>query len=130
MGVNKTVTHRVVTFGDRAADFAAKHIGSWAFLIVFNFLMFIWIITNLEVGPKAFDPLPFIGLNLILSWLAGIQAPVIMISQNRQEALQKEMLQDMVAIGSATYELTSAIKQLLVDQSTVIKELDILEGDE
>lgn len=74
------------TFGERLSDVMAEFGGSWAFLIVFALLMGVWITANALLGEKgAFDPFPFILLNLILSCLAAIQAPVIMMSQRRQE---------------------------------------------
>ncbi|MGG1948963.1 DUF1003 domain-containing protein [Trinickia sp. NRRL B-1857] len=78
------------TLGQRAADLAAKHIGSWAFLIAFNIFVTSWCVVNALLGGRAFDPYPFILLNLVFSWLAGVQAPVIMISQNRQEEVGRE----------------------------------------
>jgi len=78
------------TVGQRAADLAAKHIGSWAFLIGFNAFVGAWCAVNGFLGGRAFDPYPFILLNLVFSWLAGVQAPVIMISQNRQEEIGRE----------------------------------------
>jgi len=76
-----------VTSGERLADRVAAFGGSWRFIILFVVVLLAWISVNsvvLVVGP--FDPYPFIFLNLILSCLAAIQAPVIMMSQNRQEA--------------------------------------------
>ncbi|KVC81372.1 DUF1003 domain-containing protein [Burkholderia ubonensis] len=78
------------TIGQRAADAVAASVGSWTFLIAFNIGMAVWCAVNLALGSAAFDPAPFIGLNLLLSWLAGVQAPVIMISQNRQEEIGRE----------------------------------------
>ncbi|MEI6578642.1 MAG: DUF1003 domain-containing protein [Eubacteriales bacterium] len=73
------------TLGQRAADKLAKGAGSWGFIIVFFIVLLIWITTNAILLTKPFDPYPFILMNLILSCLAAIQAPVIMMSQNRQE---------------------------------------------
>ncbi len=74
------------TFGQRLSDHLASFGGSWAFLIAFAVVMSIWILINLVMGEKqAFDAYPFILLNLILSCLAAIQAPIIMMSQKRQE---------------------------------------------
>jgi CRP/FNR family cyclic AMP-dependent transcriptional regulator len=73
------------TFGDRLADRIARFGGSWAFLIWFAVTLFLWMAVNsLESIWHTFDPFPFIFLNLVLSCLAAIQAPVIMMSQNRQ----------------------------------------------
>jgi uncharacterized membrane protein len=75
------------TFGERLSDELASFGGSWAFLMAFFILLAGWIAYNLLIGDaKAFDAYPFILLNLILSCLAAIQAPIIMMSQKRQEA--------------------------------------------
>ena len=75
------------TFGERMADKIAKFGGSWAFLISFAFFLAIWIgVNSLVLVTRPPDPYPYIFLNLILSCLAAIQAPIIMMSQNRQEA--------------------------------------------
>lgn len=74
-----------LTFGDKAADFLAKFAGSWLFIISFCVFLAGWIVLNLHFIANPFDPYPFILLNLILSCLASVQAPLIMMSQNRQE---------------------------------------------
>ncbi|MDO5368869.1 DUF1003 domain-containing protein [Paracoccus sp. (in: a-proteobacteria)] len=74
-----------LTFGQRLADGVARFGGSWPFILWFAGLLLLWIVGNkLLLGRAAFGPYPFIFLNLILSMLAAIQAPVIMMSQNRQ----------------------------------------------
>ena len=78
------------TFGQRIADKIADFGGSWTFIISFLALLFSWIGINLYLLTRPFDPYPFILLNLILSSIAALQAPVIMMSQNRQE--QKDRL--------------------------------------
>ncbi|MBQ6896499.1 MAG: DUF1003 domain-containing protein [Oscillospiraceae bacterium] len=74
-----------LSFGDKAADFLAKFAGSWLFIISFCLFLTGWIVINLYLMKRPFDPYPFILLNLILSCLASVQAPLIMMSQNRQE---------------------------------------------
>jgi len=79
------------TFGQRLADKIASFGGSWTFIIIFGVFILIWISSNiLFLVNKGFDPYPFILLNLILSCLAALQAPVIMMSQNRQEEKDRE----------------------------------------
>ena len=79
------------TFGQRIADKVADFGGSWTFIISFGVFLLIWISINLFwLANKGFDPYPFILLNLILSSLAALQAPVIMMSQNRQEDKDRE----------------------------------------
>lgn len=82
------------TFGDRAADKIAKFAGSWTFIIIFITILAIWMLINTKMGSKAFDPYPFILLNLLLSCLAAIQAPLIMMSQNRQEKKDRQRAED------------------------------------
>ncbi len=77
------------TFGERAADVIAAFGGSWIFIMMFFTFLISWAFLNTEfLGPRAeaFDPYPYVFLNLILSMLAAIQAPIIMMSQNRQSA--------------------------------------------
>ena len=75
------------TLGERLSDILASFGGSWSFLIVFAFFLAAWMAFNsYEAGPASFDPYPYILLNLILSTIAAIQAPIIMMSQKRQEA--------------------------------------------
>jgi len=81
----------MLTFGQRVADRVATFGGSWTFIIIFGFILVVWMTVNsyalralLQWGKKPFDEYPFILLNLVLSTLAALQAPVIMMSQNRQ----------------------------------------------
>jgi uncharacterized membrane protein len=81
----------VATLGQKVADKVATFGGSWTFIISFGVFIFIWITINvIWLANKAFDPYPFILLNLMLSCLAALQAPVIMMSQNRQEDKDRE----------------------------------------
>ena len=73
------------TLGQRAADAIAKFAGSWAFIFSFMGVLLLWMVVNTILAADAFDPFPFILLNLVLSCVAAIQAPLIMMSQNRQE---------------------------------------------
>jgi CRP/FNR family transcriptional regulator, cyclic AMP receptor protein len=73
------------TLGERVADMVARFGGSWTFIITFAFVLSIYVTINAMLRGKAWDPYPFILLNLFLSMLAAIQAPVIMMSQNRQD---------------------------------------------
>jgi uncharacterized membrane protein len=80
-----------LSVGQRLADRIAEFGGSWAFISIFLFFILLWILTNVYLlVAKPFDPYPFILLNLILSCVAAMQAPVIMMSQNRQEEKDRE----------------------------------------
>jgi CRP/FNR family cyclic AMP-dependent transcriptional regulator len=79
------VIEEEMSFGDRVADTVARFGGSWTFIILFGVVLFLYAATNTVLKGRAWDPYPFILLNLFLSMLAAIQAPVIMMSQNRQD---------------------------------------------
>ena len=79
-----------LSLGQRASDAVAKFAGSWAFIFSFIAVMVIWMVLNVILASRAFDAYPFILLNLVLSCIAAVQAPLIMMSQNRQEAKDRE----------------------------------------
>jgi len=79
------VIEKDATFGERIADTVAGFGGSWTFIITFAILMAVYMVLDSTLGKRAWDPYPYILLNLFLSMLAAIQAPVIMMSQNRQD---------------------------------------------
>lgn len=84
---NVNVEHEeAMTFGERLADRVASFGGSWTFLMSFAAILVLWVALNSLMLAQGFDPYPYILLNLFLSMLAAIQAPVIMMSQNRQAA--------------------------------------------
>lgn len=84
-----------LTFGERLADKVADFGGSWTFIIIFALIIFGWIVLNSFILYKQpFDPYPYILLNLMLSCLAALQAPVIMMSQNRQETKDRQRAQN------------------------------------
>ena len=83
------------TFGERLSDKIASFGGSWRFIIIFGSILFIWIgINSYFLLSQPFDPYPFILLNLILSCVAAIQAPIIMMSQNRQETRDRKRAEE------------------------------------
>jgi uncharacterized membrane protein len=75
-----------LTPGEHLADHVADFGGSWTFITLFGAVLVVWMAANVLLATRAFDPYPFILLNLVLSCLAAVQAPIIMMSQNRQEA--------------------------------------------
>lgn len=84
---NTNVEHdQALTFGEKLADRVASFGGSWTFMIIFAAVLLFWVVLNSLMLSKGFDPYPYILLNLFLSMLASIQAPIIMMSQNRQAA--------------------------------------------
>ncbi|MDP2454532.1 MULTISPECIES: DUF1003 domain-containing protein [unclassified Kaistella] len=79
------------TYGEKLSDKVAELGGSWKFIIIFGVLLMIWILYNTEIKyNKSFDPYPYILLNLILSCIAAVQAPIIMMSQNRKEVKDRK----------------------------------------
>jgi uncharacterized membrane protein len=88
--IDETIEKKL-TLGQKLADRIAEFGGSWAFISLFTLFIFLWISTNVYLlVARPFDPYPFILLNLILSCIAAVQAPVIMMSQNRQEEKDRE----------------------------------------
>lgn len=81
---NKPAFKANLTFSQRMSDKLTKWAGSWAFIFLILIIMLVWILMNIYfVGQRKFDPYPFILLNIVLSTLAALQAPVILMSQNR-----------------------------------------------
>lgn len=99
---SKNINEKSDTFGQVAADFLAKFAGSWTFIIVFIAILAGWIIVNNMLNNTAFDPYPFILMNLILSCTAAIQAPLIMMSQNRQEEKDRRRAENDYAVNLKT----------------------------
>lgn len=120
-----------LSFGARAADGIAKFAGSWTFILIFLLCLVSWIILNALMMSRAVDPYPFILLNLILSCIAAIQAPVIMMSQNRQE--EKDRLRSLndyktnLKSEIIIEDLHQKIDQLLANQARLEESLHRLE---
>ena len=120
------------TLGQRAADTIAKFAGSWAFIFSFAGVLVLWMVINAILATKAFDPYPFILLNLVLSCVAAIQAPLIMMSQNRQEEKDRHraendykvnlkteiMIEDLYDKVNAILAKQSQIEKLLAEEKT------------
>ena len=90
------------TVGQRAADRIAKFAGSWAFIFSFTAVLILWMVGNVLLAKHAFDPYPFILLNLVLSCVAAIQAPLIMMSQNRQEEKDRRRAENYYKVNLKT----------------------------
>jgi uncharacterized membrane protein len=105
-----------LTIGQRTADKIATFGGSWTFIISFFTILAVWIAFNVyALHNKGFDPYPFILLNLILSCLASIQAPIIMMSQNRQEEKDRERAEwDLKINEKAESEIRVISKKLSI----------------
>jgi uncharacterized membrane protein len=132
-----------LSFGQRTADKVARFGGSWKFIIWFGLVLLVWIIINLLLpGKERWDPYPFILLNLLLSCLAAIQAPIIMMSQNRQEEKDRQRNENDYMVNlKAEIEIKTLhqkmdlliqeqFKQLIETQAEQIKLLQSLVRDE
>jgi uncharacterized membrane protein len=119
-----------MSFGDRLADSVARFGGSWAFILSFGFVLVVYSSLNVLLREKAWDPYPFILLNLFLSMLAAIQAPVIMMSQNRQDSkdrLRSEL--DFDVNRRAEAEIQSLSKKLNLLDEKIADIQDLLRGN-
>lgn len=115
------------TLGQRAADAIAKFAGSWAFIFSFTAVLILWMIINALLATKAFDPYPFILLNLVLSCVAAIQAPLIMMSQNRQEEKDRRRAENDYKVNLKTEimieDLYDKVNVILAKQLALEKHL-------
>ena len=115
------------TVGQRAADQIAKFAGSWAFIFSFTGVLIAWMVINGLLASRAFDPYPFILLNLVLSCVAAIQAPLIMMSQNRQEEKDRRRAENDYKVNLKTEimieDLHDKVNAILAKQSALEKKL-------
>ena len=115
------------TLGQWAADAIAKFAGSWAFIFAFTGVLILWMVVNTLLAAKAFDPYPFILLNLVLSCVAAIQAPLIMMSQNRQEEKDRRRAENDYRVNLKTEimieDLYDKVNAILAKQSALEKHL-------
>jgi uncharacterized membrane protein len=122
------------TFGQRVADKIAEFGGSWNFIIIFFTFILLWILINIWVLLKRpFDPYPFILLNLILSCLASIQAPIIMMSQNRQEQKDRQRSEHDYKVNlKAELEiklLHEKVDHMISHQNKIMLEIQEIQSD-
>ena len=124
---NTTVSEETPTLGMRMSDNIARFAGSWRFILIFIACLLLWIAVNVVLAARAPDPYPFILLNLILSCVAAIQAPVIMMSQNRQE--EKDRLRSLndyktnLKSEIIVEDLHRKIDQLMANQEEILRKL-------
>lgn len=122
------------TFGERAADAVASFGGSWTFIVAFGLVLATWIGVNSWLlarnGHQPFDPYPYILLNLFLSMLASVQAPLILMSQNRQAAIDRENVQNDYEVNlkaeleiMALHEKVDALAEQHKEQLRLLQQL-------
>ena len=115
------------TLGQRSADAIARFAGSWAFIFAFTGVLILWMVINTILASNAFDPYPFILLNLVLSCVAAIQAPLLMMSQNRQEEKDRRRAENDYKVNLKTEimieDLYDKVNAILAKQSVLEKKL-------
>ena len=123
-----------ITFGQKAADAVARFAGSWTFIFSFIAVMVVWMVINVLLAAKAFDAYPFILLNLVLSCIAAVQAPLIMMSQNRQEVKDRKRAENDYRVNlksefviDALYKKLESVSEM---QKKIFKKLEALSGGE
>lgn len=122
---NEVIEERT-TFGERIADSVARFGGSWAFIILFGVILIVYSAANILLASRAWDPYPFILLNLFPSMLASVQAPVIMMSQNRQDAkdrLRSELDFEVNKRAEAEIQTLAYKLNLMTDKIEDLEEL-------
>lgn len=119
------------TLGQRAADAVARFAGSWAFIFSFIAVMVLWMAGNVLLASRAFDAYPFILLNLVLSCIAAVQAPLIMMSQNRQEAKDRQHAENDYRVNLKNEliidDLYRKLDRILENQQRIDQRLERLE---
>ena len=125
--ISESPTAEKYTLGQRAADAIAKFAGSWAFIFSFTGVLLLWMVVNTILAADAFDPFPFILLNLVLSCVAAIQAPLIMMSQNWQEEKDRRRAENDYKVNLKTEimieDLHDKVNAILAKQSALEKKL-------
>ena len=121
------------TLGQRAADKIAKFAGSWAFIFSFTAVLILWMVVNTVLATKAFDAYPFILLNLVLSCVAAIQAPLIMMSQNRQEEKDRHRAENDYKVNLKTEimieDIFDKVTAILKKQSEMEKQIGNMQNE-
>ena len=125
--ISESPTAEKYTLGQRAADAIAKFAGSWAFIFSFTGVLLLWMVVNTILAEDAFDPFPFILLNLVLSCVAAIQAPLIMMSQNRQEEKDRRRAENDYKVNLKTEimieDLYDKVNAILAKQAAMEKRM-------
>ena len=133
VSINPAGEKEKYTLGQKAADAIAKFAGSWAFIFSFTGVLILWMAVNAVLAAKAFDPYPFILLNLVLSCVAAIQAPLIMMSQNRQEEKDRHRAENDYKVNLKTEimieDIFDKVTAILKKQSEIEKQLGNMQSE-
>ena len=132
--VSENVNHRhkeTLSIGDKISDKIAEVAGSWTFIISFCAVLVLWMALNTVILLKPYDPAPFILLNLVLSCIAALQAPVIMMSQNRQEKKDRLRAENDYKVNLKSEiiieDLHIKLDELIQNQKQIISRLDAID---
>lgn len=117
--------HAATTIGQRTADRIARFAGSWGFIFSFTALLLFWMFGNNLMKDNAFDAYPYILLNLVLSCVAAVQAPLIMMSQNRREEIDREQAENAYKVNLKSEfileDLHKKMDRILENQARILK---------
>ena len=125
--VDKEIDEKM-SLGDKLADKFSEIAGSWTFIILFCIFLIFWVVLNVYILTKPIDPYPFILLNLLLSCLAALQAPIIMMSQNRQS--KKDTIRNKndyrtdLKSELILEELDDKLERIMINQYKILKNLE------
>jgi len=119
----RRVVHGPLSFSQKASDNLSRWAGSWVFIIGFLIFLALWMVVNVYAWINTWDPYPFILLNLVLSCMAAIQAPIILMSQNRQAQKDRTKMEyDYKVNRRAEKEIGKIIKKLGTIERALLKE--------
>lgn len=119
------------SLGQKAADKVANIAGSWGFIITFGLILCLWMYVNIKMIIHPFDPFPFVLLNLVLSCISAFQAPLIMMSQNRQDEIDRYQAKEDYIINLKTEviieDMYQKIEKIMIYQEDILKILKQLD---
>lgn len=131
VSMNTNKSFKLSEFGDKVSDKVANIAGSWTFIISFVAILILWIIANIMMLDRAFDPYPFILLNLFLSCTAALQAPIIMMSQRRQEMKDRARAENDYKVNLKSEiiieDLHNKLEEILENQKEIIERVEKIE---
>ncbi|MBA3003968.1 MAG: DUF1003 domain-containing protein [Desulfurivibrio sp.] len=120
--VNQIIATQL-TFGQKASDWVAMHLGSWWFIVIQTIILALWVIINITAWLRHWDPYPFIFMNLVLSLQAAYAAPIIMMSQNRQANRDRLEARNDYQINERAEQEVRAILEHLAAQDAALLEI-------